>query len=306
MPADIPFRRDFAFEYGRLEGVAPGVRRIVANNPGPFTFKGTGTYVVGEGEVAVIDPGPDLAEHVEALLTSLAGERITHILITHTHRDHSPAAKAVKEATGAPTYGFGPHAGGVRGEAGSEEGGDWDFVPDIVVAEGDTIAGAEWRFEAVHTPGHTSNHLCFALTDSGILFSGDHVMGWSTSVIAPPDGDMADYMTSLDKLLDRRQDSVYWPTHGPAITEPRRHVRAFIAHRREREAAILEGLKSGIDSVPAMVERLYIGLDPRLRGAAGRSVLAHLIDLIGRDIVAGDGPPTAESKYRLRHLGARG
>jgi len=304
MAADIPFRRDFAFQYGRLEPVAPGVRRIVANNPGPFTFKGTGTYVVGEGEVAVIDPGPDLSEHVEALLASLAGERITHIVVTHTHRDHSPAAKAVKAATGAPTYGFGPHAGGQRGEAGIEEGGDWDFVPDVVVKDGDAIAGGTWRFEAVHTPGHTSNHLCFALPDAGILFSGDHVMGWSTSVIAPPDGDMAAYMASLDKLLDRR-DSVYWPTHGPAITEPHRHVRAFIAHRRERESAIVDCLKAGIDSVPIMVERLYVGLDPRLRTAAGRSVLAHLVDLIGREIVTSDGPATAESRYRLRHLAVR-
>ena len=305
MPADIPFRREFNFEYGRLEPVAPGVRRIVARNPGPFTYKGTGTYVIGEDEVAVIDPGPDLAEHVEALLAGLAGERVTHILITHTHRDHSPAAKAVKEATGAPTYGFGPHAGGVRGETGSEEGGDWDFVPDVVVQDGDTVTGAKWRFEAVHTPGHTSNHLCFALAGSGILFSGDHVMGWSTSVIAPPDGNMADYMASLDKLLERSGDRVYWPTHGPAITEPQRHVRAFIAHRREREAAILECLKSGSDSVPAMVERLYVGLDPRLRGAAGRSVLAHLIDLIGRDIVTSDRPPTAESRYSLRRSADR-
>jgi glyoxylase-like metal-dependent hydrolase (beta-lactamase superfamily II) len=300
---DIPYRRDFAFEYGRLEAVAPGVRRIIAKNPGPFTFRGTGTYVVGDGAVAVIDPGPDLAEHVAALLASLAGERISHILVTHTHRDHSPAARAVKEATGAPTYGFGPHAGGRRGEAGSpgtEEGGDWDFVPDIVVHDGDEIAGDKWRFAAVHTPGHTSNHLCFALPDSGILFSGDHVMGWSTSVIAPPDGDMAAYMASLDKLLPRA-DSVYWPTHGPAITEPQRHVAAFIAHRREREAGVLDCLRAGIETVDAMVARLYLGLDPALRPAAGRSVLAHLIDLIGRDIVASDEPATVAAHYRLRH-----
>ena len=204
MPVDIPFRRDIAFEYGRLERVAPGIRRIVARNPGPFTFKGTGTYVVGDGEVAVIDPGPELEEHIAALLAGLADEQVTHILVTHTHRDHSPAARALKSATGAPTCGFGPHAGGRRGEAGTEEGGDWDFVPDIVVADGAEIAGRGWRFEAVHTPGHTSNHLCFALPESSILFSGDHVMGWSTSVIAPPDGDMAAYMASLDKLLTRR------------------------------------------------------------------------------------------------------
>jgi glyoxylase-like metal-dependent hydrolase (beta-lactamase superfamily II) len=305
MAVDIPYRRDLAFEYGRLEPVAPGVRRIVARNPGPFTFKGTGTYIVGEGEVAIIDPGPDLPEHIAALLASLEGERVTHILVTHTHRDHSPAAKAVKEATGAPTYGFGPHAGGRRGEAGSEEGGDWDFVPDIVVRDGDPVEAGKRRFEAVHTPGHTSNHLCFALPDAGILFSGDHVMGWSTSVIAPPDGDMAAYMNSLDKLL-KRPDAVYWPTHGPAITEPRPHVRAFAAHRREREAGVLECLKAGTGTVDAMVEQLYAGLNPALRRAAGRSVLAHLIDLIGRDIVAADGAPTVAAHYRLRHVTRRG
>jgi glyoxylase-like metal-dependent hydrolase (beta-lactamase superfamily II) len=307
MAVDIPYRRELAFEYGRLERVAPGVRRIVARNPGPFTFKGTGTYVVGEGEVAVIDPGPELAEHIDALIASLADEQVTHILVTHTHRDHSPAAKALKEATGAPTHGFGPHAGGRRGEPGIEEGGDWDFVPDIVVRDGESVEGGggtrggKWRFEAVHTPGHTSNHLCFALTDPGILFSGDHVMGWSTSVIAPPDGDMAAYMASLDKLLARR-DSVYWPTHGPAITEPHRHVRAFIAHRREREAGIVDCLKSGCETIDAIVERLYVGLNPALHRAAGRSVLAHLIDLIGRDIVSAEGSPTVTGRYRLRHI----
>src|SRR5438105_4573448 len=289
MAVDIPFRREVAFEYGKLETVAPGVRRIVARNPGPFTFKGTGTYVVGEGEVAVIDPGPELEEHVAALLASLADEAVTHILVTHTHRDHSPAAKALKEATGAPTYGFGPHAGGMRGEPGIEEGGDWDFDPDTVMVDGDWVDGGKWRFEVVHTPGHTSNHLCFALPDAGILFSGDHVMRWSTSVIAPPDGDMAAYMSSLDKLLGRH-DSVYWLTHGPAITEPARHVRAFIAHRRERESGIIECLKSGSETIDAMVERLYVGLNPSLRRAAGRSVLAHLIDLQERDIVACDAP----------------
>jgi glyoxylase-like metal-dependent hydrolase (beta-lactamase superfamily II) len=298
MSVEIPFRREFAFEYGRLEPVAPRVRRIVARNPSPFTFRGTGTFVIGSGEVAVIDPGPDLVEHVEALLAGLAGERVTHILITHTHRDHSPAAAALKAATGAPTWGFGPHAGGVRGEPGVEEGGDWDFVPDVAVRDGERIAGHGWRFEAVHTPGHTSNHLCFALEDSGILFSGDHVMGWSTSVISPPDGDVAAYMASLDKLLGR-PDAVYWPTHGPAIGEPKRHVRAFIAHRREREAGILDCLSAGVEEIDAIVERLYIGLQPGLRRAAGRSVQAHLIDLVHRGIVEADGPPALEARYRL-------
>lgn len=296
MPVDIPFRREFAFEYGRLEPVAPGIRRIVARNPSPFTFKGTGTYVVGEGEVAVIDPGPDLAEHVAALLDGLAGERVTHILVTHTHRDHSPAAKPLKAATGASTYGFGPHAGGRRGEPGIEEGGDWDFTPDVTLEDGDGIAGAGWRFDAVHTPGHTSNHLCFALPEHGVLFSGDHVMGWSTSVIAPPDGDMSAYMTSLDKLLSRR-DRVYWPTHGPAITEPQPHVRAFIAHRREREAGILGCLTSGPQRIEAIVDQLYVGLAPGLRHAAGRSVHAHLLDLAARGIVDSDGPPVIDALF---------
>jgi glyoxylase-like metal-dependent hydrolase (beta-lactamase superfamily II) len=297
MAVEIPFHRDFSFEYGRLETVARGVRRIVARNPSPFTFKGTGTYVVGSGEVAVIDPGPDLAEHVAALIAGLAGERVTHILITHTHRDHSPAARALQGATGAPTYGFGPHMGGRSGEPGAEEGGDWDFVPDVVLRDGDQIDGAGWRLEAVHTPGHTSNHLCFALPDRGILFSGDHVMGWSTSVIAPPDGDMSAYLASLAKLLGRN-DIVYWPTHGPAIDRPQSHVRAFIAHRREREAGILECLSVGLERIGGIVDRLYVGLQPALRRAAARSVHAHLIDLVRRGIVESDGPPTLDAAYR--------
>jgi glyoxylase-like metal-dependent hydrolase (beta-lactamase superfamily II) len=297
MAIEIPFRREFSFEYGRLERMAPGVRRIVARNPSPFTFRGTGTYVVGDGEVAVIDPGPDLKEHVAALLAGLSGEQVTHILITHTHNDHSPAAAALKAATGAPTYGFGPHAGGRRGDPAVEEGGDWDFAPDVTVRDGDAIAGSGWRFEAVHTPGHTSNHLCFALPDQGILFSGDHVMGWSTSVIAPPDGDMSAYMASLDKLLGR-PDAVYWPTHGPAITEPRAHVRAFVAHRRKREAGILDCLAAGSERIDAIVDKLYVGLQPGLRRAAGRSVHAHLLDLAGRGIVESEGPPTIGAIYR--------
>ena len=298
MPVEIPFRRDFAFEYGRLEPVAPMIRRIVARNPSPFTFKGTGTYVVGNGDVAVIDPGPDIAEHVDALVAGLSGERVTHILITHTHRDHSPAARALQTASGAPTYGFGPHAGGKRGDPAVEEGGDWDFAPDVTLRDGDRVAGKGWTFEAVHTPGHTSNHLCFALADAGVLFSGDHVMGWSTSVIAPPDGDMAAYMASLDKLLGRR-DAVYWPTHGPAITEPHEHVRAFIAHRREREAGILDCLRAGVERIDAIVEKLYVGLQPGLRRAAGRSVHAHLVDLVTRGLVECDGPPSLDARYRV-------
>jgi glyoxylase-like metal-dependent hydrolase (beta-lactamase superfamily II) len=226
---------------------------------------------------------------------------VTHILVTHTHRDHSPAAKALKAATGAQTYGFGPHAGGRRGEPGIEEGGDWDFVPDVVLRDGDEIAAANWRCEAVHTPGHTSNHLCFAWPEEGILFSGDHVMGWSTSVIAPPDGDMSAYMASLDKLLGRR-DQVYWPTHGPAITAPHPHVRAFIAHRRGREAGILDCLAAGPQRIEAIVAQLYVGLAPGLQRAAARSAHAHMLDLLARGIITADGPPTIEAIYRRAGL----
>jgi glyoxylase-like metal-dependent hydrolase (beta-lactamase superfamily II) len=295
----INFRRDYPFAYGVAETLSPLIRRVVARNPSPFTFKGTGTYIVGHGSVAVIDPGPALPDHVDALLAALAGERVSHILVTHTHLDHSPAAAALKQATGAPTLGFGPH-GATRSEgAGSEEGADRDFVPDHALRDGDTVAGKGWRLTAVHTPGHTSNHLCFALAEEKVLFSGDHVMGWSTSVIAPPDGDMASYLRSLDKLLTR-DDAVYWPTHGPAIDDPQAHVRAFIAHRREREAAILARLAAGDEAIPAIVDAIYVGLDPRLRNAAGRSVLSHLIALIEDGRIACDGPPTVGARFRLR------
>jgi len=300
----INFRRDYPFAYGVAETLSPLIRRVVARNPSPFTFKGTGTYIVGRGSVAVIDPGPALPDHVDALLAALAGETVSHILVTHTHLDHSPAAAALKQATGAPTLGFGPHGAGLHGAtrsdgAGSEEGADRDFVPDHALRDGDTVAGEGWRLTAVHTPGHTSNHLCFALAEERVLFSGDHVMGWSTSVIAPPDGDMASYLRSLDKLLTR-DDAVYWPTHGPAIDDPQAHVRAFIAHRREREAAILARLAAGDDAIPAIVDAIYVGLDPRLRSAAGRSVLSHLVALIEDGRVACDGPPTVGARFRLR------
>jgi glyoxylase-like metal-dependent hydrolase (beta-lactamase superfamily II) len=304
MAVDIPFRRDIAVEYGVATTVTPLIRRVVARNPSPFTFKGTGTYVVGRGRVAVIDPGPDIAEHVAALLDALGGETISHILITHTHLDHSPAAAAVKRATGARTYGFGPHGSG-RAEDRSgvggvtEEGGDHAFVPDEEMREGDAAEGPGWRLQAVHTPGHTSNHLCFALAEEQALFTGDHVMGWSTSVIAPPDGDMAAYMRSLAKLMER-DDAVFWPTHGPPIPDPKPFVQAFIAHRHERAEAILARLAPGDATIPAIVDQVYLGLDPRLKGAAGRSVLAHLIELVESGKVASDGPPTLQARYRRK------
>jgi glyoxylase-like metal-dependent hydrolase (beta-lactamase superfamily II) len=223
-------------------------------------------------------------------------------VVTHTHLDHSPAAAAVKARTGALTYGFGPHGGargGVRGGGVAvEAGADYDFVPDIAVGDGDVVEGDGWRLEAVHTPGHTSNHLCFALPEERVLFSGDHVMGWSTSVIAPPDGDMEDYMRSLDRLL-RRDDAVYWPTHGPSIPDPRAHVGAFVEHRRGRESEILGRVAAGDETIEAMVASIYRGLDPRLKGAAGRSVLAHLVELVRRGRVLSDRPPAIDARYRL-------
>jgi glyoxylase-like metal-dependent hydrolase (beta-lactamase superfamily II) len=297
--ASLSLLRDFDCAYGIAEPVSPLIRRIVARNASPYTFKGTGTYVVGHGTVAVIDPGPDLPEHVDALLDALRGETVSHILVTHTHHDHSPAAAALRRATGAPTVAFGPHGIGSAFEiGGSEEGADRDFAPDLTIGDGEAISGPGWHITAVHTPGHTSNHLCFALAEEKTLFSGDHVMGWSTSVISPPDGNMTDYLRSLDKLLPR-EDAIYRPTHGPAITEPQRHVQSFIAHRRERRAAILHHLGAGETTIPEIVAAVYPGLDPRLRNAAARSALAHVFELLGEQRVVCDGPPSLTTRYRL-------
>ncbi|MGH6967587.1 MAG: MBL fold metallo-hydrolase [Stellaceae bacterium] len=305
MATEIPFRRDFTFRYGEAETLSPLIRRIVACNPSPFTFKGTGTYIVGRGQVAIVDPGPAIAAHVDALLAAVARETVTHIVVTHTHLDHSPAAAAVKQATGARTFGFGPHGAGRAEERAGielgvvEEGGDHDFRPDVALRDGDVVDGRGWNLAAVETPGHTANHLCFALPEEKVLFTGDHVMGWSTSVIAPPDGDMGAYLRSLDKLL-ARDDARYWPTHGPCIDEPKPYVRAFIAHRRERADAIRARLRAGDRTIPEIVARVYVGLDPHLVAAAGRSVLAHLVEMIERGIADSDGPPSPTSRFRPR------
>lgn len=293
----IPFNKKLDFSYGVADQVSPLIRRVVAENPSAFTFHGTGTYIVGSGKVAVIDPGPDIAGHVQALEQALDGETVTHIVITHTHIDHSPAAKHLKALTGAETYGFGPHGGGRDGET-VEEGADRDFTPDHQTSDGDVIAGAGWTLEAVHTPGHTSNHLCFGLREEEALFSGDHVMGWSTTVVSPPDGDMAAYMASLDKLR-ARDDSRYYPTHGAPIEKPGAFVKALAAHRRQRELQIARCITDGIDTIPAMVERMYADVDKRLHRAAGRSVLAHLIHMVETDRAACDGSPDTGTQYRL-------
>lgn len=272
---------------GRSEQVHPLVRRLLAPNPSPFTFTGTQTYLVGAGVVAVIDPGPDLPEHVDAILAATQSARIGAILCTHTHRDHSPASRPLAAATGAPIVGCAPLAledDGPRADAAF----DFAYRPDRVLADGEALDGEGWRLTAVATPGHTSNHLCFALEGTGLLFTGDHVMGWSTTVVSPPDGDMTLYMASL-KLLLARADGIYHPAHGPAVNKPHAHVRALIAHRRMREKQILSRLGEGEGRIPGMVEIMYRDVDPRLHPAAGRSVLAQLVDLERRGLVRSDG-----------------
>jgi glyoxylase-like metal-dependent hydrolase (beta-lactamase superfamily II) len=268
---------------GKVERPGPLVRRVLAPNPSPFTFTGTQTYVVGEGEVAVIDPGPAIDAHIAALIGAVGDEQVVAILCTHTHRDHSPASQALREATGAPIVGCAPLSIDDEG-ARADEAFDSDYRPDRVLEEGETVSGPGWTLEAVATPGHTSNHLCFALRETRALFSGDHVMGWSTTVVAPPDGGMAAYMDSLDKLL-ARDDAVYYPAHGPAVDAPHPHLERLIEHRRQRERQILSHLQAGEGRIEAMVADMYADIDPRLHPAAGRSVLAHLIDLEARGIV---------------------
>ncbi|MET0269455.1 MAG: MBL fold metallo-hydrolase [Sphingomonas sp.] len=266
------------------ETLHPLVRRVLAANPSPFTYHGTQTYVVGRGEVAVIDPGPLLDTHVEAILTATAGERIGAILCTHTHRDHSPAAAALAERTGAKIIGCAPLAlddDGPRADAAFDTG----YSPDAVMADGERVSGPGWTLEAVATPGHTSNHLCFALPEAKALFTGDHVMGWSTTVISPPDGDMAAYMASLDRLMGR-DDAVYYPAHGDPIETPQRFVRGLMGHRKQREGQIVRLLRERERAIPDLVVAMYAGIDPGLHGAAGRSVLAHLLDLETQDRAA--------------------
>ncbi|PSC04693.1 MBL fold metallo-hydrolase [Alsobacter soli] len=302
MADDIPFERSFDAPAGDLQDISPLVRRMVAGNAGPFTFTGTCTYVVGRGEVAVIDPGPDEPAHVAALLRALEGERVKQIVITHTHRDHSPAARAVQEATGAPVVGCAPHRASrplAAGEAKRlDASADRVYEPDRILGEGDRVEGDGWTLAALETPGHTANHLAFALEEERALFSGDHVMAWSTTIVAPPDGSMGDYMASLAKLQGR-DDRVYWPGHGGPVTNPARFVRALIHHRRQREASILDRVAAGDGLISAIVPKLYEGLQPALHGAAALSVFAHLEDLVRRGAVATEGAPSLAGRYWL-------
>jgi glyoxylase-like metal-dependent hydrolase (beta-lactamase superfamily II) len=302
MSQDIPFDKSFDLPPGRVEEVMPGVRRLLVNNPGPFTFTGTLTYIVGRDRVAIIDPGPIDEAHIAALLAAVRAETVTHILVTHTHRDHSPAAARIKAATGAKTCGEGPHRAARPLHVGEaprlESSGDRDFRPDIALADGETVGGPGWEFEAVTTPGHTANHMAFALKGTPVLFSGDHVMAWSTPVVAPPDGAMSDYMASLEKL-SRRAETLYFPGHGGAVRDAPRFVQQYIRHRKAREASILERLATGEADIPTLVGAIYIGLDPRLTKAAGLSVLAHLEDLTARGLVVTEGAPAIDGRYRV-------
>ncbi len=293
----IPYVRQLEFEYGRVDQVSPLMRRVVANNPGPFTYLGTGTYIVGRGEVAVIDPGPDLPEHLGAILAAIEGERVSHILVTHHHSDHSPLARPLAAATGAPVFGCAVMTKPVEGEVKLEAGYD-DFRPDISVCAGAVIEGAGWTIEAIPTPGHTSNHVCYALREENALFSGDHIMGWSTTVITPPDGDMGAYMASLELVRTRGFDTL-WPTHGPPITQVTPFIEAYAEHRRERERQILGELAAGETRIKAMVPRLYAAVDQRLWPAAAHSVLAHMLELVRSGRVTSQGAPGLDADYRL-------
>lgn len=301
------FNLEFQPAYGEAVPVADEVERITVNNPSPFTFHGTNSYIVGNRSVAVIDPGPEDEVHFQALLRALKGREVTHIAVSHTHRDHSPLARRLKDATGALIVAEGPHRASRPLHEGETnpfaESSDMDFMPDIALGDGETVAGDGWALTALLTPGHTANHTAFALEGTGTVFSADHVMAWATSIVAPPDGAMSDYMASLEKLL-LRDDRLYLPGHGGVLSEPAAFLRGLRAHRRMRERAVLERIKAGDSAIPDMVKVIYASTDPRLHGAAALSVLAHIEDLVERGQIETDGPPSLFGRYRLAPGGA--
>jgi glyoxylase-like metal-dependent hydrolase (beta-lactamase superfamily II) len=295
MANDLAFKTTMEFAYGRPRELAPGIVRLVANNPGPFTFKGSNTYLVGASDLAVIDPGPDDPAHFDAIMAAVGPRRrITHLLVTHTHRDHTDGVERLRQATGAKVCGYGrssPGAGRSQTSPSGREFIDRDFRPDIVLRDGDAVFGPDWRLEALFTPGHAPDHLCFALDNPRVLFTGDHVMAWNTTVIAPPEGNMADYMRSLERL-SARDEELFLPGHGGRIEQPARWVKAYLLHRQWREHAILDAIKSGHATIEQIVSLVYGGIDDRLRDAASLSVLAHVEHLIERGLVRCEGSPT--------------
>ena len=291
----IDFNHDFSFEYGLVTLVAPKIRRIVANNPGPYTGPGTSTYIIGDDDVAVIDPGPLLPQHIDALIDGLGSTRISHILVTHTHNDHSPGAKLLKHHTGAPTFGFSPHS---QNSAGALEGGvDRDFIPDFAVKNGEILEGTDWSLEAIHTPGHCSNHLCFAFLGQDSLFCGDQLMAWSTPVIMPPDGSVSDYLMSLETLF-KRDESIFYPTHGRPIDSPQTYAKQVIEHRLHRVEQIKNAIEKGINTIPAMCDAIYPNIPPILFAGAELSVLASLEYLMQKELVLSI--ESSPLQYRLK------
>ncbi|MBL0370884.1 MBL fold metallo-hydrolase [Rhizobium sp. KVB221] len=298
--ADADFNREFSPSYGEAVPVAPGVERLTVNNPSAFTFYGTNSYIVGNRSVCVIDPGPENDDHFRALMAALKGRELTHIAVSHTHRDHSPLARRLKAETGAIIVAEGPHRAARplhNGETNPfAESSDTEFMPDIALAHGQKVEGDGWNLTALLTPGHAANHAAFALDDDGVVFSADHVMAWATSIVAPPDGSMSDYMASLDVLL-ARDDRIFFPGHGGPVMDPPAFMRGIRTHRRMRERAILERIRAGDRRIPDMVKVIYRETDPRLHGAAALSVLAHIEDLVGRGAVTTDGPPLLAGIY---------
>ena len=291
----IPFNRELEFEYGAPAQITPLIRRVVANNPSSFTLHGTNTYIVGQGEVAVIDPGPEDEVHTRSILAALKGEKISQILVTHTHTDHSPGARSLAHATGAPV--IGARARPIADGAKTIEAGEKDFAPDIELSDGDSFAGDGWTLSAVHTPGHMSNHHCFALAEENALFSGDHVMGWNTSIVSPPDGNMREYFVSLGICL-KRNDTVYHPGHGPMIDGPKSFVQAYLDHRRMREDEITQCMEDGVETIADMVRRMYTHLPDTMHGAASRSVFAHMEHMVESGRATCNGSPAVGSLYR--------
>ena len=294
------FRIEFDPAHGTAVDVAPGIQRITAPNESPFTFRGTNTYILGENDVAVIDPGPAIDGHFELLKETLKGRTVSHIILTHTHMDHSPLARPLQELTGAPMLAEGVHRDSRElhlGETNSlDAAADRDFKPDHVLEDGEIIGGTGWKLETLHTPGHTKNHACFALMDTDMLFSGDHVMAWSTSIVAPPDGSMSDYLASLAKLT-QRSETVYLPGHGGRLERAPEFVRALKAHRKMRETAVLSRIRGGDETIPEIVRVIYKDTDPRLHGAAGLSVFAHIEDLVSQGKIICEGPPSLDGRY---------